>query len=178
MATVTGGDKFQAALAEIAKKLSTGSTVKVGFMAGATEPDGTSIPMIAAILEMGAPNAGIPPRPFMRNMIADKSGEWPAMIEAELQNNGYDAAKALAALGHVIEGQLAESITSFTDPPLSPITVMLRGMRRNKPDLVVTGATVGEAARRVAAGKTNYGASSKPLVDQGNMLNSITSEVE
>ena len=178
MATVTGGDKFKAALAEIAAKLTNASTVQVGFPADATYPDGVSVPLVAAIQTFGAPSIGIPPRPFMQNTVAKNSGEWPAALDALLQNNGYDAANALAALGHVIEGQLRDAIIELDAPALSDVTIMLRGMKRNNPDLVITGATVGEAAARIAAGKTNYAASTKPLVASGHMLDSITSQVD
>jgi hypothetical protein len=54
---------------------------------------------------------------------------------------------------------------------------MLRGMRSKDANLKVTGATVGEAARRVADGDDNYGASAKPLVDSGILLKSISYKV-
>ena len=72
-----------------------------------------------------------------------------------------------------IKGQLQQSIIDTNEPALSPVTVMLRGMKSNDQSLVVTGKTVGEAAARVAAGKTNYGASTKPLIDSGNLLNAV-----
>ena len=55
---------------------------------------------------------------------------------------------------------------------------MLRMMKRDNPTLVVGGATVGEAARRVAAGQRATGVSTKPLVDTAHMLNSIDYEVK
>jgi len=49
----SGGDRLNAYLAELAKKVSQGGTLKVGFMEGATEGDGESTPMIAAVNEFG-----------------------------------------------------------------------------------------------------------------------------
>lgn len=53
MAGVIGGQKLAARLKEIAAAMDSASTVRVGFLEGATFPDGTSIPMVAAELEFG-----------------------------------------------------------------------------------------------------------------------------
>lgn len=171
---VTGGDKFEATLKEIARKLGKKGSVKIGFLAGATYPNAQATPvaMIAAIQNYGAPSRGIPPRPFFSNMVKDKSPEWPAAIEANLKATNYDVNLTLERMGAGIESQLKQSIIDTYEPPLSPVTVMLRGMKANDTSLVVTGKTVGEAAARVRDGKTNYGASTKPLVDTGHLLNS------
>jgi hypothetical protein len=179
VAEIKGGDKLNAALAAIAAKLKDGARVKVGFINGATYPDGkgTPVAMVAAIQNYGAPRAGIPPRPFFTNMVKEKSAEWPAAIEANLRETNYDTETTLNRVGQMIESQLQDSIINTYAPALSPVTVMLRGMRKNNPDLKVTGKTVGQAAQRVEDGKTNYGASTKPLVDTGVMLREITSQV-
>jgi hypothetical protein len=173
MSRVTGGDKLERVLEAISRKTSKATMVQIGFLEGSTEPDGTSIPMIAAIQEFGAPRAGIPPRPFFRTMIASKSPEWPGAVADLLIANDYDAAKTLNQAGFAIAGQLQQSIIDTLDPPLSPVTLMLRKMRSEDQSLVVTGATVGEAARRVAAGESTDGVSTKPLEDSKNMLNSV-----
>ena len=176
MATATGGDKMKAALANLAAKLSNASVVQVGFPEGSTEADGTSIPMIAAIQEYGS--AKIPPRPFMRNTVAEHSSEWPEILCTALQSNGYDAAKALGVLGEVMKNQIQQSIIDLDAPALSEVTVMLRGMRsQGRYRDMAFGNLIKEAVARVAAGKTNYGASTKPLVDSGTMLGSVVAEV-
>ncbi|MGP2516376.1 hypothetical protein [Yersinia sp. 2545 StPb PI] len=53
MSEVTGGDKLQKYLEELAKNLSKGDELKVGFLEGSTYPDGTSVPMVAAVNEFG-----------------------------------------------------------------------------------------------------------------------------
>lgn len=173
MATVKGGDKLSARLKEIAANVASAKTVDVGFLEGATYPDGTLVAMVAAIQEFGAPKAGIPPRPFFRTMISAKSGEWPDAVKEQLKAADYDAAKTLARVGAGIAGQLQQSIADMSDPPLSPTTLMLRKMKAEDPDLVVTGATVGIAAARVAAGESTDGVSTKPLVQSGHLLNSV-----
>jgi len=173
MATIRGGDRLAAELAKISARVKKGATLQVGFLEGSTEPDGTSIPMIAAIQEFGAPKANIPPRPFFRNMIAAKSGEWPKAVGNLLKENDFDAAKTLGQTGEGIKGQLQQSIIDTMEPALSPVTVMLRGMRSNDQNLVVNRTVVEEARARVRAGLTNYGASTKPLIDSGNLLNAV-----
>lgn len=180
MAEIKGGDKFASALRDIAKGLASASSIEVGFLEnGRVEPDGTPVALVAAIQEFGAPSRHIPPRPFFRTMISEHQDEWPKEIARLLKANNYDAARTLAGVGAGIKGQLQQSIADTSDPPLSPITVMLRGMRtqaryRDMPFW----ERFAEAKRRVAAGKTSYGASTEPLVDSGNMLNSVDFKVE
>ncbi len=136
MAEVSGGDALRDALDRIAKNLKRGGTVKVGFLEGATYPDGTSVPLVAAINEFGAPSRGQPPRPFFRRMIAEKSGEWPAAIEANLVATNYDTGRVLELTGAAIAGQLRQSIVDLVDPPLAASTIARKGS--SKP-LVDTG---------------------------------------
>ncbi|MBI1213628.1 MAG: hypothetical protein GC190_19390 [Alphaproteobacteria bacterium] len=173
---VKGGEKANKVLADLAAKLSRPGTLRVGFLEGARYPDGTSVAMVAALQNFGTRT--IPRRPFFTNMVKDKQDEWGPALAALLPAHDYDAKIALEILGEGIAGQLRQSIIDTYSPPLSPITVMLRGMRSHDQKLMVTRRTVGEAARRVAAGKTNYGASTKPLVDTGFMLGSVASEVK
>lgn len=161
---LSGGDKLEAKLRELAAGLARGATLRVGFLEGATFPDGTSVPMVAAIHEFGAPAASIPPRPFFRTMIAQHRDEWGDQLGKALVREEYDAEKALGRMGDLMAAELHESIAGLTSPALSPITIMLRKMLGEDQGLVVTGATVGEAAKRVAAGESVAGISTKPLV--------------
>lgn len=173
-----GGDKLEAYLRETAKKVARGGVLHVGFLEGATYPDGTSVAFVAAIQEFGSSARAIPPRSFFRTMIRSKSPGWPDALAKLLVANDMDAAKALEMMGEGIKGQLQESIIEVVAPPLSAITLMLRQMKAADPDIKVSGATVGEAARRIAAGESYAGASTKPLVDTGVMLNAVDYEVE
>jgi hypothetical protein len=173
----SGGDRLRNYLADIGARVASASQVSIGFLEGATEADGASVAMIAAIQEFGAPKVGIPPRPFFRTMIRAKKGEWGDALAGLLKSNDYDSDRSLAQAGEAIAGQLRQSIVDTVAPPLSPVTLMLREMRHKDPDLRVTGRTVGEAAARVAAGEDFSGASTKPLVDSGTMLKSVDYEV-
>jgi hypothetical protein len=136
MVTLTGGDKLQARLREIAEGLSKSSTLSVGFMSDATYPDGTSVALVATVNEFGAPSRGQPPRPFFRNMIAAKSEEWPDAIADLLVKNDYDADRTLGQTGEGIKGQLQQSIADFSEVPLKPETVARKGSDKQ---LVETG---------------------------------------
>lgn len=173
----SGGEGVTKALAAIAAKLNKAGTLRVGILEGATYPDGTNVATVAAIQEFGAPAAGIPPRPFFAPVVKAGEDTWGPMLGKVAQAADYDTELTLNRMGAVIASQLQTAIREIDSPALSPITVMLRGMRSHDQTLVVTGATVGEAAARVAAGETNYGASDKPLVDSGHLLNSISWEV-
>lgn len=122
--------KFDDALRDVAAKLATHDVLRVGFLEGAAYPDGTSVPLVAAIQEFGAPAKGIPPRPFFRNMIAAKSGGWGKALGKILLSNGGDGKAALATMGEGIRGQLKQSITELTDPPLAESTIEQKGFAK------------------------------------------------
>jgi hypothetical protein len=151
MVKLVGGDKLTAALDKIAQKVSKAASVEVGFLEGATYPDGTSVALVAALNEFGSGNkvshqiaralglsapAPVPPRPFFRGMIKDKSGQWPKAVGDLLVANSYDAEKTLDQAGAAIAGQLQEAITQYVGPPLRPSTVKRKG---NAKQLVDTG---------------------------------------
>lgn len=48
-----GGDKLQQYLDRLFARVSSAQAVKVGFLEGATYPDGTSVPMVASVQEFG-----------------------------------------------------------------------------------------------------------------------------
>lgn len=127
MTTFSGGAALEAKLAELAEKLGDGKTLRVGFLEGATYPDGQSVPMVAAANEYGDPAMNRPPRPFFRNMIAEKSPEWPQDIAKIAEATGYDAETMLGLMGEHIKGQLQQSIRELMEPPLSPVTIEKKG---------------------------------------------------
>lgn len=176
MSAIKGGDKLQEKLTELAEKLGKGKLLRVGFLESAKYPDGTNVAQVAYWNEYGTKTA--PPRPFFRGMIARKSKNWGRALGMNLTDTEYDVNTSLSRVGEGIKDQLVQSIVETTEPALSPITIMLRGMRYNNPALVVTGATVGEAAARVDAGKTNYGAPNKPLIWTGDMQRSVAYDLE
>lgn len=139
-----GADSLMKKLQEIAEKMNAGS-VSVGFMAGATYPDGTGVPQVAFWNEFGTISS--PPRPFFRGMISEESGTWPEKMAKLAKATKYDGEKVLGMMGEDIQGALKESINKFDSPALAESTIKGKGF-------------------------------SKPLIDTGHMINSITHKVE
>jgi hypothetical protein len=135
--TFTGGDALERKLLELAHRLGKAETLRVGFLEGATYPDGTSVPMVAAIQEYGSPQRKIPSRPYFRNMINAKSPRWADSISKILPTVDYDAARTLALMGEGIAGQLRESIRKFDSVPLSPVTIAKKGFDKQLIDTSV-----------------------------------------
>lgn len=162
MASIQGGAQMQAKLKAIAERLGNASSVQVGFLAEATYPDGKPVAMIAAIQEFGAPAAGIPPRPYFRNMISAKKGEWPGAVAGLVKQNDYDALRVLQLTGEAVAGQLRESIVLTNSPPLKPSTIVRKGGTRDMNYDPKDPSTF----------------AAKPLVDTGHMLGSVDYEVK
>lgn len=174
-----GGDRLQAKLEEIARKLGTKKVIRAGFLSKSTYPDGTPVATVAAWNNYGTMNA--PARPFFTNVIQQKSPEWAAILMQLLKNTDYDVDKAFNQMGAVMAGQIRQAIVDMNDPALSPITLMLRKIKDERGDRngdTITAATLSEAASRVAAGEQGAtGTRAKVLVDTAHMLNSVDHEV-
>lgn len=130
MAKVTGGEKAAAAIADIIARAGGKRGLRVGFLEKAKYPDGTSVAMVAAIQDFGAPSVGIPPRPFFRNMVRRKQREWPPAVAKLLKSNRYDVDKTLKMVGEAIAGQLRQSIQDTNSPPLKPATIRRKGFAK------------------------------------------------
>lgn len=126
MARVLGGGSFNDVMLEMSKKFGRGNKVEIGFFEGPTYPDGTSVAFIAAVNEYGNPPRQ-PPRPFFRNMIADKKHEWSRAMVDLIRENRYDMKIVMEQVGQAIKGQLQQSIRDLTYPPLAPSTIERKG---------------------------------------------------
>ena len=177
MATLSGGDKLAKILADIGGKAQ--GSVDVGFMSGAIYPDGTPVAQVAFWNEFGhGGRFPAPPRPFFRNMVNEKSSEWPKRLGDAIKYYEGDGRKALAGMGEAISDDLAESIINTNEPALSKTTLMLRSIYGNNPQ-EIRARDVLAAQELVEEGFQGAGGSqAKPLVWTGHMLNSITYEVK
>lgn len=124
-----GGDGVMKALEDIARKMG-GGAVSVGFMDGATYPDGTPVAAVAFWNEYGAPGRGQPARPYFRNMIAKESDTWPKKMAALAKAMNYDGAKVLAVMGEDIAGALKQSINDLQSPKLADSTIDQKGFAK------------------------------------------------
>jgi hypothetical protein len=125
--TLQGADGVAKALEEIAKRMG-GGEVAVGFMDGATYPDGTPVAAGAYWNEFG--KEGQPPRPFFRQMITAESPAWPKKMAALAKATDYDGDKVLALMGEDIKGALQQSINDFQTPGLAPSTIEQKGFAK------------------------------------------------
>lgn len=136
-----------------------GKSLYVGFVDGATYPDGTSVADVAIQNEVGDPAKNRPPRPFFRNAISSKESQWEKSMLDGLRA-GYDGDNVMEIMGAVIAADIRESIIQLTSPALSPVTIDLR---RN--------------AKWRASQDKPVNMSVKPLEDTKRMLNSVTYEL-
>lgn len=137
------GDKLAAALKVIVDKADT--SVEVGFLEGATYPDGTPVAEVAYFNEYGTtraaegpatkegatPRAGFsPPRPFFRTMIAKEQSSWGPKLAAAYKGTNGDIKQSFDIVGGDIEGALIQSINDFTTPALAPSTIKRKGFSK------------------------------------------------
>ena len=174
MAQVTGGEKLAEALRKMRDKIRSGSEVRVGFLENATYPDGTKVATVAAINNFGAPEAGIPARPFFSEMVARNSPDWGDRFADVLMAADYDAEAALGLMGDAIAGQFREAIIQTDSPANSPVTNLLKQRFPTRDGMEFS--DVMQARADVAEGKT--APQGKPLSWSGHMLASVDREVK
>lgn len=125
--TLSGSDGVMKALEVIAQRMG-GGDVAVGFMGGATYPDGTPVAAVAYWNEFGS--VGQPARPFFRQMIAAESPTWPDKMARLAKATDYDGPEVLALMGEDIKGALQQSINDFTTPALAESTIEAKGFAK------------------------------------------------
>jgi hypothetical protein len=138
-----------------------GKAAKVGWSANIRYPTGVPVAYVATIHEFGAPEQGIQPRSFMRYTIHAKQTEWKKVVtqvSKQVVNDKRSPESALTVIGLVAEGDVRERISTIQTPELKEATIQAR-------------------VRKMADGKT-VGNLTKPLVETGYMLASLTSVVE
>lgn len=121
---VSVSDAVTAKLNAIAAKLGRGS-VDVGFLEGATYPDGTPVAEVAFFNTFGTSKS--PPRPFFQQMVSAEEPTWPGKIAKLAKVTNYDGPKVLALMGEDMNGALKQSINALTTPELAPSTVARKG---------------------------------------------------
>ena len=166
-------DKVMEFLDGVGSELSS-KQLKVGFLRGATYPDGTSVPMVAAANEFGNPASGSPPRPFFRNAIAENSKKWEENAETLLRSTNGNTELVLNLMGEVIKDDVMRSIGTLVAPALSPVTVLLRSRFPMRDGM--TFDDVLKARSDVKNGIAGNG-SNKPLIWTGHMQSSVDYEV-
>lgn len=152
-----GADNLDFFLKEVTENI----VGKVGWFPSLKYENGAPVAGVAAIQEFGSAAKKIPPRPFMRPTISQKSGTWrqTATKMAERMVAGKATYNDLLdVVGQQASANVRETIESIQSPALKESTIANR--LRPKRD------------------KKTIGLADKPLVDTGTMLNTITNTVE
>lgn len=123
---------------------------KVGWLESASYKDGTPVAYVATIHEFGAPSRNIPPRPFMRPAVDDHGLEWMQLLA-----QGARQAMATGADGRDV---------------LELVTLRAAGDVARKIQAVTSPALKPLTIKRKGF--------EKPLVDTGQMIQSVTGKVE
>lgn len=148
---IEGGEKYEKVLEKLAKF---NGKVKAGIPEWATTTDGKKIAEYAIYNELGT--SRMPARPFMRQTVDTHKDEWVDLLASKLTAENItkgDAETALGLVGEVMKAHIQETIQKGSFAPDSPRTVAYkRNKGKREPD--------------------------HPLIDTGQMLASIISEVE
>lgn len=175
-------DALKKTLEEMERK-----TLQVGFFDTAHYPDGTPVAYVASIQEFGW--GPIPPRPFMRVAQAQNKEKWLnnlARASKAAINGKIEFLHALEQVGKVAAGDVQKAIKAVTAPPLSPLTLLLRKHKKGADPEKIGGKLVGQYHKQAnfmgpqpkqKKADTLAGVSTKPLVDDGLMIQSVTSAV-
>lgn len=152
---------------------------RAGWFPGAVYGDGTNIAYVAAIQEYGAPEVGIPARPFMRPAIAEHKAEWVKSltegVRASIQGSG-SAESVLFAIGEQAASDIRAAIEEGSHQALSPVTVLLRKWRREGKTINKT--MVLRAASAVARDPSLIeGINADPLRDTGKLIAHVQHDV-
>lgn len=123
---VTGGEAMRRYLEDLAQRLGAGKVLRVGFLEGATYPDGEPVATIAAANEFGRPENNQPPRPFFRQAINENRSRWTKGFGVLLEQ-GRPLEQAMALTGEVMRGDIQASIRKLTDPALAEATIARKG---------------------------------------------------
>lgn len=151
----------RSALKTLRKAISGAHGIKTttGWLESAKYDDNTPVAGIAAVHEFGSAGQGIPPRPFIRPTVSEKSAEWDALLaegaKAVLEGR-RTMTQVMQALGLKSAADIKNAIAQYNGIPLKDATVKAR-------------------IRKKADGKT-VGSLTKPLVEEAIMINTITSE--
>jgi hypothetical protein len=130
-----------------------GVQARTGWFETARYPNGMSVATVAIVQEHGSAANGIPPRPFFRPTIVAESNKWFRQIgdgAKAVFEGRRTALQVLETVALGAAGDVAKSIERVKSPPLKPATI------KNK----------------VTPGNT------KPLVDSGQMIQSVTGVAE
>ncbi len=159
---------------ELKKRLvGDGKVVHVGVPEGKKEPDGTPVAMIAAVHEYGSPEQGIPERPFLRVAVQKNRMKYVRLNRINLVKmlrGQMGMEQALGDLGAMAQGDVVAEIKAGDFQALDPKTIKARERSRSS-------GYNQSVKRKAAAKKDAAGPIDRPLIDSGQMVQSIAWEL-
>jgi hypothetical protein len=139
---------------------------KVGWFRGSTYETGEYVAAIAAQNEYGNPNKRIPARPFMRPTIREQQSKWlafAAKLSGQVLEGKLFAHDAMESIASCAKNDILKKIESIYEPALAQRTINARLERYSH-----KGRLKHNQARSIT----------KPLVDTGHMIATLTHTVE
>jgi hypothetical protein len=152
-------------------------TCKVGWIESQKYENGVSVAQVAAQNEFGNPAKGIPARPFLRPAIKSDENLWKKTAEfyaKKIINGQATMEDGLNAIGLKAAGSIRKKIREVQSPPLSDRTIIQRAEKKKSFSKITDGFKKYERLEQMKASPTF----TKPLIDDGIMINSITHSVE
>ncbi len=151
--------------------------VRVGVPGGTVEADGTPMTLVAAVHEFGSPSQGIPERPFLRVAMQRNAKKYVRLNRANLLKilrGQMTVDQALGQLGEMAKGDVQTEIKHGDFKPLNPKTIAARRRARSNG---YNKALERKATKKQEAGNA-AGPIDRPLIDSGQLRQSITWEIE
>lgn len=127
-----------------------GASIRVGVLSSATREDGADMVVIAAVHEFGSPSIGVPERSFIRSGIREERDSLVKLLNV------------------VARSIVGEKMT--VDEGLGRLGLWAQTVVRKK---IISGTITPPLAASTIARK----GSDKPLIDTGQLVNSITWEI-
>lgn len=175
-------DDIRIAVAALGEK-----TGAVGWFESSKYEDGAPVAGVAAVQEYGSAKRGIPPRPFFRPTAEQQAGAWKAtaaQVSKGILQGHLKPDALMEALSLKAEADVRVAITKLLTPQLSLLTLQARKHKKEQdgskgPVQPFTAKTLGKLQRSRDEGPPDVsGVSTKPLVDSGYLLATLTSKVE
>jgi hypothetical protein len=165
-------------LAKTLKNLATSDAfVKVGVLGSSEERQGDSLDnaSLAIVHEFGSPKAGILARSFVRSTFEAKRQEYVQnlrLLVKKVYEGKMDIGRALGIIGVKMSFDMQRKIKAGIPPPNAASTLRRKLGIKGKGDSAVEKLAVTEAKALY-----NKAGTAKPLIDTGQLVNSITYEV-
>lgn len=157
--------------AALSKYKDMNASVRVGVLENATYPDGTPVAMVAFWNEYGTKTS--PVRAFFRTTVSDQKKNWVLSVQ-NLMKMHNDPQRVMGLIGTAMADQIKDSIRTLSEPANSDVTKLLKS---RFPMGVYKYGDYKKAIGDVQKGVSATGKNTNPLVWSGQMLRSITFEV-